>query len=437
MLTRTFLPVGQGACYLERFTVFESDEDRCSVICENPFFAEDRIGRKARDPHEYNMLYDCGSTTAMDCLERSLKEHLKIGSTIDAVFISHFDEDHVNGLPFLFENYDVKNLYIPLLTQKEIDCLRLGCACGALFSGYSAFFNSFLENYENIPAFINKDVNVHYIAGPENKDDYENNEEEIRNLKGERVCSGDEITLYRISGCGDVAMWDWVYVPFNYRETSKYKKMIVELENEFGSKIDLKDALYMVDNDPSVIPRYKSVYERIPGDINSNSMVLFSGPKDKKRTLEECFFPASIDIDMFIRTRAPIGPGCLYMGDYDANGKDKWKKLKEAYSEYWSRIGCIQIPHHGSKNNYNKELANDPRKVYVISAGEHNPYGHPDDSVIKDLYIKRSSFHVVTEDKQSKVEMIMPEILCEGEHAPSKYELRDTLFLDRKRDPRH
>lgn len=60
--------------------------------------------------------------------------------------------------------------------------------------------------------------------------------------------------------------------------------------------------------------------------------------------------------------------GCLYMGDYDASGNYKWKELYEAYDTYWENIGCIQIPHHGSKHNYNSKLAQ-LDAFYVMSAG--------------------------------------------------------------------
>ena len=38
---------------------------------------------------------------------------------IDAVFISHFHEDHINGLDYLLSHYTVKKLFLPLLTEIE------------------------------------------------------------------------------------------------------------------------------------------------------------------------------------------------------------------------------------------------------------------------------------------------------------------------------
>ena len=50
--------------------------------------------------------------------------------------------------------------------------------------------------------------------------------------------------------------------------------------------------------------------------------------------------------------------GCLFMGDYDASGKEKWKQLEEAYEPYLKYIGCVQIPHHGSRRSFNSKLLN-------------------------------------------------------------------------------
>lgn len=91
MMVRSFLPIGQGACYLERFHVCDDKGNNITV------------------------LYDCGSMKSLQLLEDCLSNNLNDGSTIHAAFISHFDEDHVNGLPYLLRNYRVKHLFIPLI----------------------------------------------------------------------------------------------------------------------------------------------------------------------------------------------------------------------------------------------------------------------------------------------------------------------------------
>ena len=73
---RIFYPVGHGAFYVETFH-----------DCEGEFFT---------------FVYDCGSSNKnliKNCIEDAVKKGDFIN--IKALFISHFDEDHVNGLEYL------------------------------------------------------------------------------------------------------------------------------------------------------------------------------------------------------------------------------------------------------------------------------------------------------------------------------------------------
>ena len=82
-MLRCFSPVGHGAFYLERFErVLDADGNKVTII------------------------YDCGSLPSFRVVESRIEGSLDFGSTIHAVFISHFDGDHVNGLPFLLDHYN-------------------------------------------------------------------------------------------------------------------------------------------------------------------------------------------------------------------------------------------------------------------------------------------------------------------------------------------
>lgn len=92
--------------------------------------------------------------------------------------------------------------------------------------------------------------------------------------------------------------------------------------------------------------------------------------------------------------------GCLYTGDYNASGRNNWKELQKAYSKYWDKIGCIQIPHHGSKYNFNDKFL-DYNCFFVISAGYSNKYKHPHSEVIKKFLLRDIKPNLVTEQQGS------------------------------------
>ncbi|HEM5233988.1 TPA: MBL fold metallo-hydrolase, partial [Streptococcus suis] len=96
---REILPVGQGAFYLETLMLREN---------------------------EYKVIYDCGSATDVIYVETQIKASLNKDEEINAVFISHLDDDHVNGLEFLLKHCNVKNLFFPLITKqtKQFNAIR-------------------------------------------------------------------------------------------------------------------------------------------------------------------------------------------------------------------------------------------------------------------------------------------------------------------------
>lgn len=385
MMIRSFLPVGQGACYMERFRDVDNDD------------------------HNITVLYDCGSSTSVDHLKKCLRDNLSDGSTIHAVFISHFDEDHINGLPFILENYDVKHLFIPLITEDELNVIRLGCLCGGLFPSNNEFFRDFFSEYPYFRRTIDGKTDVRFID--EYRNENENYEELPRwDLWNRLIHSGDDISDLVFPSKYYGVTDDWLYVPFNFQQEKRYGELIDELQKIYGLRITVKDALDIIKTDPSEIDRIKCAYKKVSGSLNANSMVLFSGTTNQNIRQEEYNVYSSLKKKCCIERccrcyRAKAG--CLYMGDYDAHGKRKWNDLRNAFSNYWELIGCIQIPHHGSKHNFNKELTCYRWRYYVISAGVKNKYWHPNSCVIKDMLFKGAQLRVVTEEKESELILLV------------------------------
>ena len=84
-MIRSFLPVGQGAFYCECFDL--------------------------RNEYRLNVIYDCGSATSVKFVEQAIKNNFTKGETIHAVFISHLDEDHINGIPYLLRYCRVEKIF--------------------------------------------------------------------------------------------------------------------------------------------------------------------------------------------------------------------------------------------------------------------------------------------------------------------------------------
>jgi len=90
-MTRTFHPVGHGAFYTEEFVA---------------------------EGTKYTMVYDCGRTKIKE-INGKIDSAFRKGQNIDIVFISHFHTDHINGLKYLLENFNVKRIVLPLLHDEQ------------------------------------------------------------------------------------------------------------------------------------------------------------------------------------------------------------------------------------------------------------------------------------------------------------------------------
>lgn len=118
-------------------------------------------------------------------------------------------------------------------------------------------------------------------------------------------------------------------------------------------------------------------------------MTLFSGIIQD----EKSYYNTSISNYIYAKV------GCLYTGDYETKGKNKWETLEKAYQNYWKWIGFIQVPHHGSSHNCNDNLIT-KNAIYFISVAKKNRYKHPSLEVVHDITFKYSNnLYIVKEDK--------------------------------------
>lgn len=366
-MLRSFLSVGQGAFYCECF------------------------GKKG-DVDTINIVYDCGSLTNVKIVEREIKNNFRQGEIIEALFISHLDEDHINGVPFLLKYCNVKRIYFPLITSQNRKLMEIYYHVNNVDGFIFEFFTDPYETVRNLspdaPAEV---IGIGEASG-------ENEENEGLDIQRERTGyqrSGEDVfgSIYGKKTIGNTIYDKWLYIPFNFRQQTRVGILLDNLRNQFGSDITEDDLVQIWKNNaPGDRDKIKQAYRNIPGNFNTNSMVLFSGETDyglRQYTYGHCMRCCPW-CDIAKRS------GCLYTGDYDASGAIKWKELKKAYKEYWKHIGCVQIPHHGSYHNFNEDFLQ-MDAYFVISAGYANRYHHPHSSVVKALLLKGIMPHIVTE----------------------------------------
>lgn len=375
MMTRSFLPVGQGAFYAERF---ELDSDRVNVI------------------------YDCGSSTGIHIVEQAIRNHFYQGEEVNGVFISHFDADHTNGLPYLLKYCHVKNLFFPLITKELQEFVSLDDLIHP--SQNRAFLSAFVKDPLGALEALDLDYHPALYQIQENGE-YDDSRSRRIDVDAISVPSGENVSHILFSPRHKNP--DWLYIPFNFREIARIKAFKAAMQSQLGCIYSCADLLDLLDRGVLTIDDIKQVYKTVPGSLNTNSMTVLSASPDSSIMQSLSKFPlpkgycphCSNGCTPCIPCIWKFPNGCLYTGDYDAKGPQKWNELYSAYRKYDAFIGCVQIPHHGSKHNYNPQLLGVGHCLfYIISAGSKHRPRHPHSSVVRDIISHYRYPFIVTEN---------------------------------------
>ena len=304
-------------------------------------FAVERRGK-------YTIVYDCGGESK-HVVAYAVPNLLKKGELIDILFISHYDRDHINGIEYLLRHCRVCRIILPMV-EEPFRWLQ------AQTMEEDSFEKIFVKDpIDAIQLYMHKlreegidgttESYVHYIAPWEEYIERNMDPISVSNLpNGAIISAGRPIKL------DDT---DWIYLPFNRRIMTReqWDLFIWMLGLPAGSKpedilIHWQTQWYSDTSQKRTIKKAWSEATRIPvGEINNYSMTLYSGPS---RILSQS--------------------ACLFMGDY--NAKRFVDVLLEFYDGLWGNVEVIQIPHHGSLDNFNSQIIVH-QGIHVISNKQH------------------------------------------------------------------
>ncbi|WP_413714521.1 MBL fold metallo-hydrolase [Serratia marcescens] len=363
-MIRTFHTVGQGAFYTEEFS-------------------------------DFRFVYDCGTDTdGKGRIEKYVKNHFRKGDIIDAMFISHFHRDHINGLEYLLSNFEVKYIFIPQYSVYEqvLD-----------FMYTDRNLNLFDTKLTVLPVDAIKSISsktkvilVKKHSRSDEKNDDEN--DEIQNIG--QLEDGDHIDSGKPLQPSQPCTHDWVFVPVNYNNCANsevFKSHLNKLGIHFQTTSDFINSWQNKKQRTSI----NSAFKKLPKSPNENSMVVYSGPKvnSKKHSISRVHcnkFPHNIFFE-YISNDA----GCIYFGDYETHD-DAWSTIKDALGKYYDLAGVIQIPHHGSSKNFRNEIIQSAL-FSVISYGTTNDHGHPGSFTTTSIVKNHGILLEVTENPYSRV----------------------------------
>jgi hypothetical protein len=362
----TFHPVGQGLFYSGQI---KDDNEK-----------------------KFNFVYDCGRgnyTKAPKALEEvitSYKTDFNITDSLDLLTISHFHNDHINGIEFLLSNYnDVKRVVIPYLSHLE----RLFLAS----SQYKSFNSSFSLIIDPVKYLQNKKVKEIYIIPKGTASNglltSISNDEDNSNFDFPQLTDfdNDEIYIGNVSWFtqNNVFIIDskktstekdyfWIfrfYNPFN----NPYYLSIFEkhLKNEFVNKshqsiIDdiLKNNLLA----QKLRKAYDSFCKEIKINFNETSILLYHSPPKQNKNITGHFLTGDKTIS-----------SCFL------------SQIENVYKEQISNVYIFQVPHHGSIHSWNSNILNVFNKAkYFVANGSRKDWKHPHEEIASQIKYGKKIF---------------------------------------------
>lgn len=416
----------------------------------------------------FDYVYDCGTHSGgkeailKNCIKR-LDVTQRSGSevpVIDALVLSHYDQDHINGAKFLAEKFDVKRIFLPYLSPEDL-AFVIASRCDELTTdaiiqlhrianGGSALFG--------VPVVMvakgqrpGDDVNRATPPNPNKEPSGEirppiSDVSAIRSIQlilsdtgaevGNLLHDDQELLLFTKADELNLSFWMLRFwnrgLDKNLKTTIKNKLVLIGFPvDSLSSPTEASTVLEWLavsENKNKLLNAYRQALSTFnPKWISESagkklanllSIGLYSGPSDLelensariKRTSYKRFAPNENPNDRawwfrhFYHSEYPNHQsGWLGTGDAPLGEPEIWKDFASHYKKELSNTLTVLIPHHGSASrsgpkSYNSKLNHQAGVISVISFGKFNSYGHPRASVLKSILAASGDIQLITEE---------------------------------------
>lgn len=358
---------------------------------------------------KFNFVYDCG--TISGSTQNPIKQYKKYlnNDVIDMLVISHFHEDHTSGIASLLHKQTVKTVVIPYysfeerleILLKEYSSKMSSKHCDFLLNPYKFFSEKgvkkiiVVKHSENIDVI---DIGTEFLIDEDipmdsSLDDFE----EIRELTmhiSAQISVVEDTKLFKWKGCFSFAFYADGKHKIKFQRANAPKEI---------------DALKQATNKASrenAIKNLQKNYNVKTQILNETSLIMVHKFDAKLTTIYPYYqniysFQNLINyLNVFHFTNDHIH---ILTGDFHFNSQNtnaSWQDVKNHFGSFLNATVSIkQISHHGSIDNWDKNILNHTAKknICVVPYGTKNIYGHPSIDVIKDILNAQEFLCEVTE----------------------------------------
>ena len=383
-----------------------------------------------RSAHLLTTVFDCGTVTGNAdqreeriCIELDLLA--RSTDRVDVLYISHFDEDHVNGLPLLLQFFKPTKIIIPAVTAAERlmrivstrssdELLQMSEVTWKLVLDPVGHLNEMTGGESEVillePGMVERVGSSDFLEPPDTSSD-----------------GTPLVTLPTRNNFGQGVVWSpkgeavwilrpWVQPPLRSRTKAFVKALGYPDEDTFNR--DLPDLLANIERERARIKEaYENVVPRKTDLLNFTSLCLYSGPPpslefDADSECQHCDFWVSlffggcwIDESRSSVRVCPDKPGWICTGDATLKPRRSFEQFKTAFKDVFGMTGQVTLPHHGSSNNTRSEMveALPEETIWIASSGSTNSYGHPSQDILQMLTTAGRQLVVVNESTRSRV----------------------------------
>ena len=405
-------------------------------------------------PEDFHYVYDCGSSDGSAVLEDAIVAWRSQAHRLDALFVSHLDADHVNGIDRLLGSVTAQTVYIPYLDDAAVvlDIVEadiVGALSASLIEARmdpGSWFGR--RGVASVVLVLSSPDEGPPGTEPDPVDDDDSGEEFERepllppkspfDSDGPSGSSGDGVARSTLEMM-ESGKWvevnrsesiRWILVPHvdpaPRGHLGAFYREVLKVLGLQPPQRPTAERLAAALRDDRKRRRLRNCYDRIISGgsgrrHNRVSMSLYSGPADVGEDVQWWtsvpiapygpwpVWPLyTVPADYFESVQTAVG----WIGTGDAplkvgNVRTAWQR---SFDPFRNQIATLLLPHHGSHGSFHTSLLDWPPNLNlcVVSAGGPSQYGHPHRRVVYEVFSRGKVMHHVSQYPQT----VLREVLC-------------------------
>ena len=257
---------------------------------------------------DFVVVFDCGSVSSPQVVEKWINELQKRTNHVNVLFISHFDNDHVNSIRYLLSKIKVLKAVTAFIPKE-------------LRTAYSVYTNG---AYTSIMGMLTgNDVETEYVGDGE--------------VSNKRFFHRE--------------VWEWIAKSMMSPVDFGSVKAILQNQKNIVLRQLEESQEYLESKRQDINDAFKVVFG--PKGPNSKGLIVLSQKCKDIETQLSLIYQGCEWCHKSPSRLASFQSSCLYVGDADLKNRSNKKDVKDFLNKYRSErsLMLMQIPHHGSKYN--------------------------------------------------------------------------------------